>query len=87
MRFAVLEPDDGTVRRLDLLDVSKRDVTEQGKRLFMNAFTVRVSSEITSQTYNQVYKTLQVIGTGTMGGFVQGQTSYPFTAVDSWTNS
>lgn len=87
MRFAVLEPDDGTVRRLDLLDVSKRDVTEQGKRLFMNAFTVRVSSEITSQTYTQVYKTLQVIGTGTSGDFVQGQTQSPFTAVDSWTNS
>jgi hypothetical protein len=86
MRFAVLEPDDGTVRRLDLLDVSKRDVTEQGKRLFMNAFTVRVSSEITSQTYTQVYKTLKIIGTGTAGSFVQGQTSYPFTAVDSWTN-
>lgn len=87
MRFAVLEPDDGTVRRLDLLDVSKRDVTEQGKRLFMNAFTVRVSSEISSQTYTQVYKTLQVIGTGTAGEFVQGQTEYPFNAVDSWTNS
>lgn len=86
MRFAVLEPDDGTVRRLDLLDVSKRDVTEQGKRLFVNAFTVRVSSEISSQTYTQVYKTLQVIGTGTAGEFVQGQTDYPFTAVNSWTN-
>jgi len=86
MRFAVLEPDDGTVRRLDLLDVSKRDVTEQGKRLFVNAFTVRVSSEITSQTYTQVYKTLKVIGNGTAGSFVQGQTSYPYTAVDSWTN-
>lgn len=86
MRFAVLEPDDGTVRRLDLLDVSKRDVTEQGKRLFVNAFTVRVSSEITQQTYNKVYKTLQVIGTGTTGNFVQGQTSSPFTAVNSWTN-
>jgi len=87
MRFAVLEPDDGTVRRVDLLDVSKRDVTENGKRLFVNAFTVRVSSEIASQTYTKVYKTLQVIGTGTAGEFVQGQPSYPFTAVDSWTNS
>ena len=86
MRFATLETDDNTVRRLDLLDVSKRDVTESGKRLFVNAFTVRVSSEISSQTYTQVYKTLQVIGTGTTGEFVQGQTSYPFTAVDSWTN-
>ena len=70
MRFAVLEPDDGnsaglgTVRRLDLLDISKRDVTEQGKRLFVNAFTVRVSSEIAETTYNQVYKALQVNVTG-----------------------
>jgi hypothetical protein len=82
-----LEPDDGTVRRLDLLDVSKRDVTEQGKRLFMNAFTVRVSSEIASQTYTKVYKTLQVIGTGTTGEFVQGQTTSPFDAAYPWTNS
>lgn len=86
MRFAVLEPDDGTVRRLDLLDVSKRDVTEQGKRLFMNAFTVRVSSEIASQTYTKVYKTLQVIGNGTTGEFVQGQTDTPFDAAYPWTN-
>jgi hypothetical protein len=70
MRFAILEPDDGnaagigTVRRLDLLDIAKRDVTEQGKRLFVNAFTVRVSSEIAETTYNQVYKALQVNVTG-----------------------
>lgn len=35
-----------TVRRLDVLDIAKRDMPEAGKRLFMNAFTVRVSSEI-----------------------------------------
>jgi hypothetical protein len=85
MRFAVLEPDDGTVRRLDLLDISKRDVTEQGKRLFVNAFTVRVSSEIAPETYAEVYKVLQVIGTGTAGTFVQGQTKPQFTAVKPWT--
>ena len=70
MRFAILEPEDGnsagmgTVRRLDLLDIAKRDVTEQGKRLFVNALTVRVSSEITEQTYKQVYKALQINVTG-----------------------
>lgn len=64
MRFAVLQPDDNTVRRLDLLDISKRDVTEQGKRLFVNAFTVRVSSEIAAETYNEMYKVLQVTATG-----------------------
>lgn len=35
-----------TMRRLDVLNVVKRDITEAGKRLFMNVFTVRVSSEI-----------------------------------------
>ena len=87
MRFAVLEPDDGTVRRLDLLDISKRDVTEQGKRLFVNAFTVRVSSEIAPSTYHQMYKVLQVQVQGTTGTHVQGSTSYPFTAIDSYTNT
>ena len=54
----------GTTRRLDMLDVSKRDVTEQGKRLFVNAFTVRVSSEIAPETYNKMYKALQLNVTG-----------------------
>ena len=79
MRFAVLQPNDGTVRRLDLLDISKRDITEQGKRLFVNAFTVRVSSEIAPETYNQLYKALSVNVTGTTGA--QGQ----FTALDPFT--
>lgn len=35
-----------TTRRLDLLGVTKRDMPESGKRLFMNAFTIRVSSEV-----------------------------------------
>jgi hypothetical protein len=54
----------GTTRRLDMLDVSKRDVTEQGKRLFVNAFTVRISSEIAPETYNKMYKALQLNVTG-----------------------
>ena len=57
----------GTTRRLDMLDVSKRDVTEQGKRLFVNAFTVRVSSEIAPETYNKMYKALQLNVTGPSG--------------------
>jgi hypothetical protein len=46
LRNNVLETDDGTVRRLDILDVAKRDTVENQRRLFVNAFTVRVSSEI-----------------------------------------
>lgn len=46
LRNNVLEVDDGTVRRLDIVDVAKRDTVENQRRLFINAFTVRVSSEI-----------------------------------------
>lgn len=80
LRFAVLQPDDGTVRRLDVLDVSKRDVTESGKRLFVNAITVRVSSEIAPETYNQLYKALEINVTGTTGSQVIGRGE--FTAID-----
>lgn len=55
-RFGVLELDDGTVRRMDVLDVSKRDVTEQAKRLFVNAITVRVSTEIVQDVFDTLYK-------------------------------
>jgi len=64
LRFATLETDDNTVRRLDVLDISKRDVTEQAKRLFVNAITVRVSSEISPETFTKSYKALQVTVTG-----------------------
>jgi hypothetical protein len=53
-RFGSLSLDDGTIRRLDVMDVSKRDVTEQAKRLFVNAITVRVSSEIAQDLYQTI---------------------------------
>jgi hypothetical protein len=47
MRFATLEIDaDNSFRRLDFLGFSKRDTTENGKRLFVNVFNVRISSEL-----------------------------------------
>lgn len=68
MRFATLNTGPntvyGTTRRLDVLDISKRDVTEAGKRLFVNAITVRVSSEIAPETFNKMYKALQITATG-----------------------
>ena len=73
LRFAVLEPDDGTVRRLDVLDISKRDIPESGKRLFVNAITVRVSSEIAPETYNKLYKALTLDVTGTTDNPVLGR--------------
>lgn len=87
LRFAVLETNDNTVRRLDVLDVSKRDVTEQGKRLFVNAFTVRVSSEIAPSTFHVMYKALQISVTGTTGGLVRGGTKPAFTPIDSFTHT
>lgn len=56
MRAGVLDLDDGTARRLDVLDVAKRDIVEQGKRLFMNAITVRVSSEIVQGAVKELTK-------------------------------
>lgn len=56
-RFGALYPDDNTVRRLDVLDVSLRPETEAGKRLFKNAITVAVTSElppVTSAKYEPV---------------------------------
>jgi hypothetical protein len=59
-RFGQLSLDDGTVRRLEVLDVAKRDATEQAKRLFVNAITVRVSSEIAQTPLNELYKVITV---------------------------
>lgn len=60
IRFGTLDLDDNTVRRLDVLNISKRDSTEQAKRLFVNAITVRVSSEIPLGTLSTLYKVLEV---------------------------
>lgn len=68
LRFAVLNTGAntvfGTTRRLDVLDIAKRDVTENGKRMFVNAITVRVSSEIAQSTYKKLYKALEINITG-----------------------
>jgi len=80
LRFGVLQPNDNTVRRLDVLDVSKRDITEAGKRLFVNAFTVRISSEIVPELYTAVYKALEVNMTGYQDE-VRGGTNPNFTPI------
>ena len=89
LRFAVLNTGPntvyGTVRRLDVIDISKRDITEQGKRLFVNAITVRVSSEIAPETYRKLYKALSLNVTGTTGSQVIGRGQ--FTAIDPFTTS
>lgn len=80
LRFAVLQPNDDTVRRLDVLDIAKRDVSENGKRLFVNAITVRISSEIAPSTFNKLYKALELNITGTDDNQILGRGE--FTAID-----
>jgi hypothetical protein len=64
LRFGSLQTDDDTVRRLDVLDISKRDISEAGKRLFVNAFTVRISSEIAPALLDSFYKVKEVHAIG-----------------------
>jgi hypothetical protein len=52
LRFGELHLDDNTTRRLEVLDYSKRDITEQAKRLFIIAVTVRVVSEVKQGVYH-----------------------------------
>lgn len=91
LRFAVLLTGPNTVygthRRLDVLDISKRDVSENGKRLFVNAITVRISSEIARETFAKFYKVKELSITGvtddegnTDGSQVIGRGQ--FTAID-----
>jgi len=83
MRTGILELDDGTVRRLDVLDVAKRDLTENEKRTFINSFTVRVSSEVVQGVLVELDKVLSVnINTHTT--YVNGRPGDPtFTRLPS----
>jgi hypothetical protein len=85
-RFGTLNLEDNTVRRLDVLDVTKRDITEQAKRLFVNAVTVRVSSEIVQGTLKKLYKVLEVHVEDPTPERAQGRTSDPrFVGVGDFT--
>lgn len=59
---------DVTTRRLDMLDYSKRDTIESGKRMFMNIFRVRVSSELPHPFLARLHKRVSTVGVG-IGAF------------------
>ena len=61
LRFGQLDIDDGTVRRLEVTDVAKRDATEQAKRLFVNSITVRISSEIPETVFTGLTQVASVV--------------------------
>jgi len=43
----IVIPEDNTVRRMDFLGFAKKDTTDgDGKRLFSNAYTIRISAEV-----------------------------------------
>jgi hypothetical protein len=52
-------PEDGTARRLDVLSFTKRDRTEQDKRLFSNVYTIRISSELFPEVFSEIYEVTQ----------------------------
>jgi hypothetical protein len=56
LRYGLLVvPEDKTVRRVDFLGFTKKDTTdENGKRLFSNAYTIRVSAEILPVVLEQI---------------------------------
>lgn len=88
LRFGSLVLDDGTVRRLDVMNVSKRDVTEQAKRLFVNAVTVRVSSELVQDTVQSLYKVLSVHQDALESQYAGGTVRQPqFTGLNPYTTT
>ena len=59
LRFGMIAiPEDGTARRLDMLGFSKRDTTEQDKRLFCNVYTIQISSEFFRDNLTEMYQVL-----------------------------
>lgn len=62
-RFAQIDIGANTVHRLEVMGVSKRDSTEQAKRLFTNAITVRLATEISQGVYSQYTKVQTVAPT------------------------
>ncbi len=67
LRFGSLSTADETIRRLDVLDVAKRDLVEQGKRLYSNAIRVRISSEMPLTQYRELFKVQKVTTSGPLG--------------------
>lgn len=67
LRFGSLSTNDETIRRLDVLDVAKRDLVEQGKRLYSNAIRVRISSEMPLTQYRELFKVQKVTTSGPLG--------------------
>lgn len=84
LRFGYLEvpytvgDTEGVVyRRLDVMGVSKRDVTEQAKRLFVNSITVRVSSEVVQGVLDTLRKVNRVVITDVLDIHAGGRPGAP----------
>lgn len=65
-----------TVRRLDMLNIGRRDATENNKRMFLNYFTIRVSSETPVAMLANYYTRVQQVD------IAAGGSVYPRTLSD-----
>lgn len=70
--------DEATARRLDFLGINKRDRIEDNKRLFINDFTVRISSETYPDTYIARAKPPTSLHTGITGSAAPGSLYSPW---------
>lgn len=76
-RITEEEVGEATIRRLDMLGHAKRDTVDAGKRLFMNMFTVRVSSEMPAPSVAYLYTRVQTVD------IARKSSIYPATLSDS----
>jgi hypothetical protein len=86
VRFgSIYVPEDNTWRRLDLLGFSKRDTTEADKRLFMNIYSIRITSEIFRATFDKAGIQVRTRGIGLTGNFADDVTVYKLLEIQQQT--
>jgi hypothetical protein len=76
-------PEDGTIRRLDLLQWQQSDITDQEaggrKRIFRKVFTFMMNAEIPTSDFSAIYAVDQV--NGTLSGFTDLNSNVPSSSI------
>lgn len=76
-RYGTLEiPEDGTLRRVELVGYRKRDIMESGKKLYSSVFLIRVSSELFYSAIVEAAKQVSTIGI-TTNSFINKNVTKP----------
>lgn len=64
-RYGTMEvPEDGTLRRVELVGYRKRDGIESGKKLYSTLFSIRISSELFYSDIVEAAETIETISIG-----------------------